>query len=300
MYSSEELLEAIRNPRLAIRPFRRKIYDYYFSQLHDHDGLGFMKEDWDNLLILDACRYDLFKEANTISGKLSAVQSPASETETFLKRVMDGDTFPDTVYVTANPQVTKIDADFHSLHCLWDTFWDDEHDTVLPEDVTDYVMHIDEEFKDKRLVVHYIQPHMPFIGPTAEDLSQSAFEGGTLDNADKSDENVWEMLEKGNLSKERAWKAYRENLEIALDGIKPLIESLNGKTVITSDHGNALGEWGIYGHPTGRTIDAITTVPWLELDYDSRKEISTGKTTESVTGQQDGEVQDRLEHLGYI
>ena len=29
-----------------------------------------MKEDWDNLVILDACRYDMFKKLNTINGKL--------------------------------------------------------------------------------------------------------------------------------------------------------------------------------------------------------------------------------------
>ena len=43
-----------------------------------------MKEDWDNLIVLDACRYDMFKEINTIKGNLERGISRGSATSQFL------------------------------------------------------------------------------------------------------------------------------------------------------------------------------------------------------------------------
>lgn len=35
----------------------------------------------------------------------------------------------------------------------------------------------------------------------------------------------------------------------ALDEVETVIENLLGKVVVTSDHGNGMGEWGVYAHP---------------------------------------------------
>jgi hypothetical protein len=35
--------------------------------------------------------------------------------------------------------------------------------------------------------------------------------------------------------------------------------------VISADHGNAFGEWGIYGHPGKTPLPCLTDVPWTEL-----------------------------------
>lgn len=300
MYSLEQLLKGFKRPRLAAFEVQSKVYDWYFGCIYSHSGTDYMEADWDNLLILDACRYDAFEELNHLDGELSVVQSPASETESFLRAIADGRSFPDTVYITANPQITKIDTRFHEMHFLWESLWDDEVDTVRPEDVTEFTLSLLDRYSDKRLIVHYIQPHIPFIGPTGRQLDQAPFQGGTLERAQPGEDSVWQQLKLGEMEVETARQAYRENLELALDAVEPLVESLVGKTVVTSDHGNAFGEWGIYGHPRNRPIAPITTVPWLEILTDSRREIVAADSTVSPTEVQEQSVKGRLEALGYV
>ena len=73
-------------------------------------------------------------------------------------------------------------------------------------------------------------------------------------------------------------KAYRENLKMVLDYAAKLCARLpHKKIVITSDHGELLGEEGAYEHPNG-PIDKIFNnlslkrkkilqeVPWLSVN----------------------------------
>lgn len=58
--------------------------------------------------------------------------------------------------------------------------------------------------------------------------------------------------------------------------VSELLKNLSDKkVVITSDHGEAFGEWGIYGHPGGVYIKALTEVPWFECNTKSLKERGT-------------------------
>lgn len=59
-------------------------------------------------------------------------------------------------------------------------------------------------------------------------------------------------------------KAYEENLEIVLNHVAQLLREFRGKIVITSDHGELLGENGLYGHPWGMRHPALIEIPWLE------------------------------------
>ncbi len=45
-----------------------------------------MKEDWDNLVILDACRHDAFEDLNEIKGDLEKKASKASMTVEWLEK----------------------------------------------------------------------------------------------------------------------------------------------------------------------------------------------------------------------
>jgi len=59
-----------------------------------------------------------------------------------------------------------------------------------------------------------------------------------------------------------------------LDTIEPLLNH-DGRTVVTSDHGNNLGErmpllpMRLYGHPTGIHHPALREVPWAVIDGES-------------------------------
>jgi hypothetical protein len=66
MYSADEIIEGLSHPSLLFRELNRRLFDD-----HPMDGVSVFKGDWDNLIILDACRYDIFAETNTLSGDLS-------------------------------------------------------------------------------------------------------------------------------------------------------------------------------------------------------------------------------------
>lgn len=98
--------------------------------------------------------------------------------------------------------------------------------------------------------------------------------------------------------------AYHENLDEVLPAVKHLLEELKGKTVVTSDHGNMLGERASpfpvreWGHPRGLYMVGLIMVPWhayqnwprkmIEAESDSRWEHEADETVEK-----------RLEQLRY-
>ena len=109
---------------------------------------------------------------------------------------------------------------------------------------------------------------------------------------------MWQKLRAGKVSNDEVWVGYRENLEPALDEIELLLENVDAeKTVITSDHSNALGEWLVYGHPPSMPMDCLRVVPWIETTAVDRE------THEPETECQDDTDPDREEQLaalGYV
>ena len=67
------------------RWWRGRYRDRIFSKiLIKNAEVYIVDESWDNLIILDACRYDIFKELNTIDGELTSRISRGSCTTDFL------------------------------------------------------------------------------------------------------------------------------------------------------------------------------------------------------------------------
>jgi hypothetical protein len=63
--------------------------------------------DWDNLILLDACRYDTFEElATDLPGELKKTESKAPATDPFLRANFSGKKRCETVYVTVNHRYT--------------------------------------------------------------------------------------------------------------------------------------------------------------------------------------------------
>jgi hypothetical protein len=83
------------------------------------------------------------------------------------------------------------------------------------------------------------------------------------------------------------------------------MKNLDGKTVVTADHGNMVGERAFplpireWGHPRGLYTDELVDVPWLVHENEPRREIRIGESkNQSETVDQDV-VADRLKQLGY-
>lgn len=98
-----------------------------------------MNAEWDNLIILDACRFEHFSKVNDISGKLEKVASLGSHTPEWMQENFSG-RHGDTVCVAGNPYYSKAKLKemfgrnpFHYVEDVWDYGWDEELGTVPPK-----------------------------------------------------------------------------------------------------------------------------------------------------------------------
>jgi len=301
-----KLRTGINNPRRAAQKCNRLFAATVLHYLRP--PVNIFNEDWDNLLILDACRYDLLQQDDVPDGSFEYRWSGGSNSYSFLEYNISNRRLDDVVWVTANPWVSEFSDRIFEVKNVWDSGWDDEHQTVLPETMTEAAVRAADEFPNKRLVVHFMQPHYPFIGPTGQQElpDHRTFTGdGMISERDESDTDIWSYLEAGQISQEVAWKAYRENLERALPAVDEIRKSITGKTVVTADHGNEFGGWNfpvpqqLYGHPYGYRTKGLVKVPWVVFEDGGRRTIESGHI-ESRESPNPEDISDKLAALGYV
>ncbi len=291
---------------MALRELNRHYYRMTNKSPFNDRGINVFTQDWDNLIILDACRYDMMNNTD-IEGDVDYIYSKASMTVEFLKANFNNRDLSDTVYITANPMLyqhrDEINTNFHAIHNVWlDEGWNEEHGTVLPEAMACQTINIASKYENKRIISHFIQPHYPFIDSNTE------FDKGQVDDP-TNDVSFWRkklMGELESISDDLIWEAYTENLDTALPHVEKLVSEIRGKTVVTADHGNMVGERSFpipikeYGHPASLYTEKLTKVPWVVFESSDRKEISgsegQGKTDNQITG---SVIEDRLKNLGY-
>lgn len=309
---SQKIKKGIKNPSKAARYLEKMTLAKIGRKvlyLCEQEPTNPFLEDWDNLIILDACRYDAFDEVNTLPGKLEYRFSPASGTAEWLQKTVDEEEFYDTVYVTANPRVNRYEGQFHKVIPAWKTHWDDELNVTPPSDLVNLAKEVIGKNHNKRVVIHFMQPHIPFIGEFGR--SEIGIHDGVskgrdraLDNEYTPNEEPYTMLQQDKLTRDVVEKAYYENLQIVFSALESLFPDLEGKTVVTSDHGEMFGDrgWPIpkrqYGHPLLTAAIGLQKIPWLVYENGSRPDIVQEEP--QVDGEIDDEhIQDRLENLGY-
>lgn len=312
MYNLDNLKKIIRNPRAMIgvaHQFGMTANQFYYRRRGNRKHASLMDEDWDNLFLLDGCRYDLFEGTIDMAGDLDERISPGSESAEFLLSTFGGGTFHDTVYITANPHVFKLPEDtFHATINLLEDEWDSDLNTVPPAPMADAVRKANEDYPEKRLIAHFMQPHYPFIGECGRQLKQGGIgrrneDGDVVDSVDEGD--IWVKLQfrLDDVTSDVVWEAYRENLELVLEEIYKFLPDIDGKTVLSADHGNLVGDWigpipcRGYGHPPNLYVDELVRVPWFEIDG-TRREISADPPVRYDDLAEDV-VDDRLKNLGY-
>lgn len=279
--------------------FRSRLLAPLHDRTHDTD-FQVVDEDWDVLVVLDACREDLFREVVDVDrfDAYETCYSAGSATNEWARENFSGQAMTDTVYVTANPVVSReVRTAFHAFVEVWREAFDEDLGTVPPGPVTDAALKAAADHPDKRLIVHYLQPHYPFIG--YPDLRYATF--GQTDEVTVSDvregaSDVWEALELGLIDYDTVWDAYADNLRRVMESVEDLLAEVDGTTVITSDHGNLLGEavtslrMPMYGHPPRIHHPALREVPWAVIE--GSKPV--------VDRQPEAEIEDQLESLGYM
>ena len=131
------------------------------------------KFPWDILIVLDACRFDIFNQyyKQYFDGKLLKVISSGTHTTEWFKNTFTS-YYPNCYYISANPfissrNVLELDYEpsnyFEKVIDCWDYLWDDYLGTVLPWDLTREALSIILRSPHKRYIIHYIQPHSPYI-----------------------------------------------------------------------------------------------------------------------------------------
>lgn len=308
MYSLSQLQKGIANPSLAKRELTKqawKVHSTVTRRLLGREDPLIPERDWDNLLLLDACRYDLFEKHSDLPGELKEYYSVASNTAEYVQKTFKNEYFGDIVCVTSTPKYYKpnVEDSFHDIIHVWKDDWDEDYRTVLPEVMNKRVLEAHRKYPQKRVLAHYIPPHQPFIGETGQQLPHEVQFSGEVIQMDKEKPNVWEALRQGAYTRERVWQAYSENLQLTLPAIKEILEKLPGKTVVTSDHGNVFGqfsEFGVIGHPPYRHIQPLIKVPWLVYQNGERKEIVAEEGETARANTDSSVVKDRLSDLGYV
>lgn len=269
---------------------------------HVPRGTNVYDREWDTLVILDACRVDLLREVADeypFLGGVESMESVGSMSGEWMQKTFTdayADEMAQTAYVTANVFSDELldERDFGTLDEVWRYAWDEARGTIPPRPVTDRAIDVARRENPDRLVVHYMQPHHPFIGEDAP--LDGAFEADPFGR--RGGDTVIDALRRGDVSYEAFWAAYRANLNLVLEDVSLLLSNHDAETVaITADHGDALGEWWIYDHPAGCLHPVVKNVPWTETTATDGGGYEPTTERESAT---DGTVEERLRDLGYV
>lgn len=276
---------------------KRAAYEFYVGMWRNvgkryNYGTPIWEDDWDICLVLDACRWDLVPEVDrdylTDDWKY-AVGSSSGEwiPKTFAERDSS-----DVAYVTANPySETLLDEDdFFLLDEVWRYGFDENLRTIPADVVTDQALRAWDEGPNK-LVVHYMQPHHPFVpNPMDEGLPRQDFENQPWDN-------VWHKLRKGEVDYDEVWDGYVANLDYVLDHVETLLNNASGEVLITADHGNLLGELGMYSHPDWVPLPSLKRVPWIKAEAENLGDYEP--VDHSTQSEEQIDRAEQLEALGY-
>jgi hypothetical protein len=309
MYSIDQIRKGVRwgldSPSLFVRELNRLYHSRRSGPEYNRAGVDIFDEEWDTLVVLDACRYDTFRAVNWLPGRLESRVSRAAHTSEFLRGNFDGRSVTDTVYTTASPQLAnrrdEIDVRFHAVENVWNSDrWDEAENTVRPESMTEAAVEMHRRYPHKRHVVHYMQPHYPFIGSAIDDGARGFVEGEGFD--------FWAQRMRGRIDPppEAVRTAYRRNLRLALEAVEELCAAVDGLVVITSDHGNMIGDRATpipireWGHPPGLYTDPLVTVPWLVRDQGDRRAVSTASPVDEAAAVDEAVLRGRLRDLGYV
>lgn len=311
-----------------------------------------MEEEWDYLILLDACRYDYFEKIYPkffAGGQLSCRKSVGGCTKEWRDRSFPG-RYEEVVYVSSNPYINSRKAvegfwgkeHFHQVIDVWQSGWKSDSGTVPPQIVTEEALRAIQIWPAKRVLIHYLQPHAPYLGFGSDcagfprpDIEKENVLRGTVCRqrparirgkiywklhhwvktkrifGNHPDWLLAHLLALPPLSpmdavrrrygKKGLRRAYQENLEIVLKEVARLLPYLKGKIVVTSDHGELLGEGGSYSHEPNSENPFLRNIPWWTMDKQSACPLPAMTEEPAMPVPPEEEtVEKRLKDLGYL
>lgn len=312
------LLKGLHNPQkvppYVLRAMKRSLLDLYYD--YDAKQTNVYERDWDLLLILDGCRVDTMQEVSKeyefLPDSVPQITSVAGGSPKWLANTFTEEwreEIRETAYISANPHTRRVLGDkmdglftevggpedrlseFEYFAPVWETHWDTDLETVPARAVTDQLIRYYRNEPARRTIVHYMQPHFPSVPDPI---------GGGMDidnEAHWNSDDVWTLIQEGNVSVDDAYESYVENLRYVLDDVELVLSNIDAdEVVITADHGNAFGEWREYSHGMS-CVGAVRNVPWIETSAHD-----TGNYTpssEETSQKESSSVEEKLRALGY-
>jgi len=263
---------------MTVRNLSEYVYSLKMKQLYT----PIMSKSWDNLIILDACRYDAFLKCCELDGELECHISPAKQSSEFMQYNFNQKSgiYNDTIYVTAN-KFWPLNRNSFFEFIDNDDVWDENMGTIPPAPVIERAQKAISNSPNKRLIVHLMQPHSPPINSDGQIIECAGWKPSTVEqDYNPSKPPFSDMLRAGTIDREVGWQAYLECLRYVLNEITPFINNLSGKTVITSDHGWMCGEKPFPILSTAKYGSAYAPqtmkIPWFIMPYKNRREIIFG------------------------
>lgn len=300
----------------------QRIYKYYLGAWNTVTsrypiGTNVFQRDWDVLVLLDTCRVDALRQVSpefeflSDVDRLLSVGSTSSEwiANTFRQdyldlinktayvtgnghanRVLSNQTYPDPQYQVSPSSVKHRfvhERDLLLLDQPWAYVKDGQPGHVSADSVTDRAISVGREYDWDRLIIHYSQPHAPYVSKALEeDRELHAYE-----------QDPFPQLRQGQVEKDLVWEAYISDLRSVLNSVSTLLKNLEAsEVVISSDHGEAFGEWGMYGHVQGLLHPHVKIVPWAKT---SAKDTGNFKPTIQRSDNEIQSMKEQLEALGY-
>lgn len=257
-------------------------------------GIDVMEKDWDNLILLDSYRADYFRRYSSLEGELSTVVSKGNWSLEFVVKNFQESEYRDTIVITGNQWYQKYSKlDENTFHTLINPVNVAEERTTTDQDpVIEAALEAIERYPNKRVIVHLLKPHEPHKGEK-KDQFETAIEN-------EQAPGMMELYRKDIISKEILEQSYIDTIEYIENKIQTLLVELDGKTVVSSDHGENLGEvqHGMMQLAHGNPTPECRFVPWLEMEYDTRRKITEDPPV-GFDNVDDQAIEEQLAALGY-
>ena len=233
-----------------------------------------LREPWNALIILDACRADSL--ARRLPG-VETVQSMSWITFGWVRALVRLFGREPLLCISSNPVVEReLRSHRHAwqVRSVWADGWGRHGPCAMPgvapaQTAFALAQHLSVHGQPARLVVHFLQPHVPYIGDPC--LPYSGWGGGMRDPLSQAVAeylSVEDALARGLCTIEEVRAAYEANLDVVLPfALAAARDWLRGTVVISADHGELLaleGEDGRYGH--AQRHPRLYEVPWLAFD----------------------------------
>jgi hypothetical protein len=233
-----------------------------------------LKEDSFTLIILDACRYDIFSKIyrKYLSGTLVKAESLGSNTFEWMPKAFSLQGFREVKVFSAHPAINSLGIEHSGFRAteflpkkiidIWECCWNEDFNTVLPQELTKCVI---KEGLDRKNLIWYMQPHFPWL--LNKDLSKKLI-NESIRNKTHPEMLIREKIKISLLSRNDVVKCYVYNLQCALRSVSDLIRNIKKITdriIVTSDHGELLGEYGFFAHYPNMPLPELIIVPWLVI-----------------------------------